>query len=119
VTFVRLNENAIAAICTSRLSCGMLGKREYLREFGSHPGNPGSKWVLLRAIYAAVNRTCMPVRGVSLSTNSAPAGTVTEGAGSAWSPFRHKAYAVLWIATVVSNIGTWMYNAASGCGLSR
>jgi MFS family permease len=54
------------------------------------------------------------VRGVSLSTNGAPAGTATEGSGSAWSPFRHKAYAVLWIATVVSNIGTWMYNAASG-----
>jgi MFS family permease len=49
-----------------------------------------------------------------LSTNSAPAGTATEGAGSAWSPFRHKAYVVLWIATVVSNVGTWMYNAASG-----
>ena len=56
----------------------------------------------------------MPVRGVCLSTNSVPADTATEGAGSAWSPFHHKAYAVLWIATVVSNIGTWMYNAASG-----
>jgi predicted MFS family arabinose efflux permease len=28
--------------------------------------------------------------------------------------FRHKAFTVIWIATVVSNIGTWMYNAASG-----
>ena len=34
--------------------------------------------------------------------------------GSAWSPFRHRAFTVLWIATVVSNIGTWMYSAASG-----
>ncbi len=33
---------------------------------------------------------------------------------SAWSPFRHRAFAVLWLATVISNIGTWMYNAAAG-----
>ena len=31
-----------------------------------------------------------------------------------WAPFRHRAYAVIWTATVVSNIGGWMYNAASG-----
>jgi len=30
------------------------------------------------------------------------------------SPFRHRAFTVIWIATVVSNIGTWMYNVASG-----
>jgi MFS family permease len=35
-------------------------------------------------------------------------------ADSPWSPFRHAAFTVLWTATVVSNIGTWMYNAASG-----
>jgi len=29
-------------------------------------------------------------------------------------PFRHRAFAVIWTATVVSNIGTWMYNAGSG-----
>ncbi|MGO1077778.1 MFS transporter [Inquilinus sp. CA228] len=33
---------------------------------------------------------------------------------SAWSAFRHRPFAVLWVATVVSNIGGWMYNAASG-----
>jgi predicted MFS family arabinose efflux permease len=33
---------------------------------------------------------------------------------SAWSPFRHGTFAVLWIATVVSNVGSWMYSAASG-----
>jgi MFS family permease len=36
------------------------------------------------------------------------------GAISAWSPFRHATFTVLWSATVVSNVGTWMYNAASG-----
>jgi MFS family permease len=35
-------------------------------------------------------------------------------ASSAWVPFRHAAFTVLWSATVVSNTGTWMYNAASG-----
>jgi MFS family permease len=35
-------------------------------------------------------------------------------AAPAGSPFRHKAFAVIWIATVVSNIGSWMYSIASG-----
>src|SRR5262245_1885 len=47
-----------------------------------------------------------------MSTNlNAPAATV---ASSAWSPFRHPAFTVLWTATVVSNVGSWMYSAASG-----
>jgi MFS family permease len=33
---------------------------------------------------------------------------------SPWSPFRHPIFAVIWAATVVSNIGGWMYSAASG-----
>src|SRR5215472_16676517 len=32
----------------------------------------------------------------------------------AWSALRYPVFRWLWIATVVSNIGTWMYNAASG-----
>src|SRR5437588_11666115 len=35
-------------------------------------------------------------------------------APSPWSPFRHPAFTVLSIATVVANVGSWMYNAASG-----
>jgi MFS family permease len=35
-------------------------------------------------------------------------------AASTGSPFRHRAFTVIWIATVVSNIGGWMYNVASG-----
>lgn len=35
-------------------------------------------------------------------------------APSPWSPFRHTTFTVLWTATVIANIGTWMYNAASG-----
>jgi MFS family permease len=33
---------------------------------------------------------------------------------SSLSPFRYPTFAVLWIATVVANIGTWMQNAAAG-----
>jgi len=29
-------------------------------------------------------------------------------------PFRHSAFTVLWTATLVSNVGGWMYSAASG-----
>ncbi len=36
------------------------------------------------------------------------------GGGSALSPFRHSAFAVIWTASVISNVGTWMYAAASG-----
>ena len=44
-----------------------------------------------------------------------PAGEASAGiADSPWSPFRHPTFTVLWIATVVSNIGTWMQNAAAG-----
>src|SRR5262249_42589073 len=35
-------------------------------------------------------------------------------AGSPFSPFRHPAFAVIWTATVIANVGSWMYTAASG-----
>jgi predicted MFS family arabinose efflux permease len=38
----------------------------------------------------------------------------TGDAPSPWSPFRHATFTILWTATVIANIGTWMYNAASG-----
>jgi len=41
----------------------------------------------------------------------APSG---ETVSSSWSPFRHKVYRRLWIATVAANIGAWMYSAAAG-----
>src|SRR5271169_3888775 len=33
---------------------------------------------------------------------------------SPWKAFHHRTFTVVWIATVVSNIGSWMYSAASG-----
>src|SRR3984957_433615 len=37
-----------------------------------------------------------------------------HSATRAGSPFRHSAFTVIWIATVVSNVGGWMYSVASG-----
>ncbi|MEO3431905.1 MFS transporter [Inquilinus sp. CAU 1745] len=37
-----------------------------------------------------------------------------SSAGSAWSPFRHRAFALLWTATLISNIGTWMHDVGAG-----
>ena len=33
---------------------------------------------------------------------------------SAWAPFSHKAFALLWTATLISNIGTWMHDVGAG-----
>jgi predicted MFS family arabinose efflux permease len=43
---------------------------------------------------------------------TAPA--AAERRTSPWIAFRHRTFTVVWIATVVANVGTWMYNAASG-----
>jgi predicted MFS family arabinose efflux permease len=40
--------------------------------------------------------------------------TAKERSKSPWIAFHHTAFTVIWIATVVSIVGTWMYNAASG-----
>ncbi len=46
-------------------------------------------------------------------SRSSPSAKAEAGA-SPWSPFRHTAFTVLWVATVLSNIGTWMQNAGAG-----
>ena len=43
-----------------------------------------------------------------------PTSTQLKATAPPGSPFRHRAFAVIWIATVVSNIGGWMYSVASG-----
>lgn len=37
-----------------------------------------------------------------------------DGSASAWAPFGHRSFTVLWIATVVSNVGTWMNDVGAG-----
>jgi MFS family permease len=43
-----------------------------------------------------------------------PIASPPPAAATAWAPFRNQTFAVIWTATVVSNIGGWMYNVASG-----
>lgn len=47
------------------------------------------------------------------SSAQGPAAKPPRG-GSPLTPFRYRAFTVLWFATVVSNIGTWMQSAAAG-----
>ncbi|WP_414474436.1 MFS transporter [Microvirga sp. M2] len=52
---------------------------------------------------------------MSRDTGAAKKRTSVAGASaSPWAPFRHRAYAVIWTATLIANIGYWMYSAASG-----
>ena len=39
---------------------------------------------------------------------------MTKPQASAWSPFANRTFAVLWMATVVSNVGTWMNDVGAG-----
>jgi MFS family permease len=54
------------------------------------------------------------IGSMTRATGSSSSSAKPAGAVSAWSPFRRRAFAILWIATVLSNIGSWMQNAASG-----
>lgn len=40
--------------------------------------------------------------------------TAAKSQVSAWTPFAHSAFAILWTATVLSNIGTWMHDVGAG-----
>jgi len=46
--------------------------------------------------------------------NDPPTAPPPSVAASAWAPFHNRLFALIWTATVVSNIGGWMYNVASG-----
>src|SRR3546814_18847070 len=37
---------------------------------------------------------------------------------SAWSPFAYRAFALLWVATLISNMGTWMHDVGAGWWLT-
>jgi len=53
------------------------------------------------------------VVGVDKSTGTAPS-KEEQPATSPLAAFRYRTFTIVWIATVVSNIGTWMYGAAAG-----
>src|SRR3954452_9697174 len=49
-----------------------------------------------------------------MTTHQQPTQSPNSPSRSAFNAFRHTPFTVVWLATVVSNVGTWMYNAASG-----
>jgi MFS family permease len=55
-----------------------------------------------------------PSEGGPPAPAPAPAAVAREKSHSLWKAFHHRTFTVVWIATVVSNIGSWMYSAASG-----
>lgn len=44
---------------------------------------------------------------------NSPTGDAAVAPASAWSPFRYGLFRALWIAALVSNVGTWMQNVAA------
>jgi hypothetical protein len=53
-------------------------------------------------------------RGVAAGHCMSSASATHTKTASFAAPFRHAAFTVIWTATVVSNVGGWMYSAASG-----
>ena len=47
-------------------------------------------------------------------TERSGADTKSGAASSAWAPLGQRAFALLWLATVLSNIGTWMHDVGAG-----
>ncbi len=52
------------------------------------------------------------MRATAVSDTQTVAPAVTSL--SAWTPFGERPFLVIWTATVIANIGSWMYNVASG-----
>ena len=48
------------------------------------------------------------------STDTTTAKAIPASSGSAWSPFGYRAFALLWTATLISNVGTWMHDVGAG-----
>src|SRR4029077_192382 len=55
-----------------------------------------------------------PSRGAVAMSAGADRDASSAHPTSPWSPFRPPPFVVIWTATVVANLGTWMYSAASG-----
>jgi len=56
----------------------------------------------------------MTLKSPTTGGQLAPAPAAQAKSTSPWSAFHHKTFTVVWIATLASNIGSWMYSAASG-----
>lgn len=49
-----------------------------------------------------------------MSSNGSVVTPTSVASNSAWSPFRYQAFALLWTATLISNVGTWMHDVGAG-----
>ena len=49
-----------------------------------------------------------------MADSIAQAAAAASPATSAWSPFRHRVFLVLWTATLLSNVGGWMHDVGAG-----
>jgi Transmembrane secretion effector len=56
----------------------------------------------------------MPRREFRLNADLTTSAAPTEPAPSRWGPFSHVAFTVIWTASLVSNVGTAMFDTASG-----
>src|SRR5438309_7161395 len=48
------------------------------------------------------------------STDHTAASSASTASASAWTPLRNTLFRNLWIATIVSNVGTWMQDVGAG-----
>src|SRR5437868_15336476 len=48
------------------------------------------------------------------STDHTDASSASTASASAWTPLRNTLFRNLWIATIVSNVGTWMQDVGAG-----
>src|SRR5256885_8664409 len=48
------------------------------------------------------------------STDHTAASSASTASASAWTPLRNSLFRNLWIASIVSNVGTWMQDVAAG-----
>src|SRR3954452_11433712 len=54
------------------------------------------------------------IKDVLMSSDVSPQAASAPSALSRLGPFQHASFTALWIATIVSNIGGWVYSAAAG-----
>src|SRR6266403_1780278 len=48
------------------------------------------------------------------STDHTTASSASTASASAWTPLRNSLFRNMWIATIVSNVGTWMQDVGAG-----